>query len=72
MRVLLQKFGGACLPLESSCLCCYPEHLRDHTILRKDIALRDTLELAFPEHMHRLIALDGPLGGMERSKPSPG
>ncbi len=66
--VLLQKSGGACLSFEVSRLCCYPEHLGDHTILRKSISLGDALELSFPDHMLCLIALESSLAGTERAK----
>jgi hypothetical protein len=52
-------------------LCCYPEQVGDDTVLREDIALWDVLELTFPYHMHRLIALEGALDDTERSKPQP-
>jgi hypothetical protein len=67
--VLLQKFPRACLPLEASLFCCDPEHLSQDTVLSEDIPLRNALDLALPYHMHRLIALQSPLGGTERAKP---
>jgi hypothetical protein len=41
-------------PLDSQ-----PEQLVDDTVLSADILLNDPLDLAFTEHMHRFIALDG-------------
>jgi hypothetical protein len=38
---------------------------------REDITFGDALELTFPEHMHRLIALDGSPGRIERPEPEP-
>jgi hypothetical protein len=62
---MLQKIPRAYLPLEASLLCCDLEHLSKDTVLSEDIPLRNTLDLALPDHMHHLIALQSPLGGTE-------
>ena len=43
--------------------------LRNDSMLREDIPLRDALDLAFPYPMPGLIALEGPSGSTERAKP---
>jgi hypothetical protein len=63
--VLLQKPSGACLFLEAPLLCCDSEQVGNDSVLCEDITLWNTLELAFPDHMHGLIALDGPLRSKE-------
>jgi hypothetical protein len=50
-------------------LCYQAEQLVDDTILCEDISLGEPMMLAFAEPVHRFIALDGPLGCVERSKP---
>jgi len=49
-------------------LCCYSEQLVDGPVLGQDIAAAGSRELAFADHVHGFIALDGPLCGGERSK----
>jgi hypothetical protein len=66
---MLQKFMGVGGGTGELSLGCQPEQLVDDTILREGIALGEPLKLAFAEHMHGFIALDGPLGRGERSKP---
>ena len=51
-------------------LCYQPEQRVDDLVLREDIPLGKSLELAFAEPRHRLIALDRPLGREERPTPS--
>jgi hypothetical protein len=43
----------------------------DHTVLGEDFPRSDPLTLAFAEPVHGFIALDGPLRGVECSKPQP-
>jgi hypothetical protein len=50
-------------------LCGHPEHLVDDPVLGEDIPLGEPLDLAFAEHVHRLIALDGPVRRVKGSKP---
>jgi hypothetical protein len=52
-------------------LCGQPEYVVDDTVLSEDIPLSDPLDLAFAEHVHRFIALDGPLRRVECPKPQP-
>jgi hypothetical protein len=51
------------------CLCGQPEQLVDHAVLCEDIALHKVLDLAFAQHVHGFIALDGPLRRLKGSKP---
>jgi hypothetical protein len=41
--------------------CRQPEHLVDRTVLCEEVPSDYSLELAFAEHVHGFIALDGPL-----------
>ena len=52
-------------------LCGHPEHLVDHAVLCEDILLGHPLNLAFTEHVHGFIALDGPLRRGKRPTPQP-
>ena len=52
-------------------LCGYPEHLVDHAVLCEDILLGHPFNLAFTEHVHCFIALDGPLRRGKRPTPQP-
>jgi hypothetical protein len=51
--------------------CGEPEQVGDAPILHDHIIFWNILELTFPDPMHPLRALEGPLGGMERAKPQP-
>ena len=61
--LLLQKLSGACRLLAAPVLGCAPEQVGKDAVLYADIPLWNTLEWTLPEHRHRLLALDGPLGG---------
>jgi hypothetical protein len=52
-------------------LCRQPEQLVDDTVLGEGIPLGESLDLAFAEHIHGFIALDGSLRGVECPKLQP-
>jgi hypothetical protein len=52
-------------------LCGQTEHLVDHAVLCEDMLLGHPLKLAFAEHVHSFIALDGPLHRGKRPTPQP-
>jgi hypothetical protein len=52
-------------------LCDQPEQLVDDAVLGEDIPLGEPLDLAFAEHVHGFITLDGPLRRGKCSKPQP-
>src|SRR6267142_3789591 len=52
-------------------LGCQPEHLVNDTVLCEYIPLGKSLNLAFAEHVHGFITLDGPLRRGKCSKPQP-
>jgi hypothetical protein len=68
---VLQKLVGVGGEAGERLLCRQPEQLVDDVILSQDIPFGDPFQLAFAEHVHRFITLDGPLGRGKRLKSQP-
>jgi hypothetical protein len=68
---VLQKLVGVGGEAGERLLCRQPEQLVDDVILSQDIPFGDPFQLAFAEHVHRFITLDGPLGRSKCPKPQP-
>jgi hypothetical protein len=67
--VVLQKLMGVWEEAGELSLCGHPEQLVDDVVLGEDISFGHPPELAFAEHVHGFITLDGPLRRGKRSKP---